>query len=100
MLSQIDTNLDRQFLLYVQLRGKAPEYIGMALDVAAAKAALAMMAARWRLTKPGRLPHFDGLSLTLRHSDKKLASIAWAEGVPVPAKEPDAQPRRVKGGAK
>lgn len=54
----------------------------------------------WKGSKKGRAAKIDGLFLTLLYSDGKPMCIFVVDALPVPVTEPDAQPRRAKGGAK
>lgn len=72
-------------------------HIGNASGVEGAKFAMTDLAQKWANSKKGRKAVVIGITASFLYSDGKLASIAYAEPVPVPDQEPDAQPRRKKG---
>lgn len=83
-------------MMIYEERGSRSRAARIASDLAAAMEALKQMAAAWRKSKPGRTAHIDGLHLAMRYSNGKPASILVIDAVPVPAMEPDGQPRRMK----
>lgn len=84
-------------IVYQEMQNGKRVSLGVAKGIEGAKVAMADLAAKWKATKPGRRAVIDGITATFLFSDGKQASIIYAEPEPVPAQEPDAQPRRKKG---
>ncbi|CAB5220334.1 hypothetical protein UFOVP233_50 [uncultured Caudovirales phage] len=81
-------------LIWEEIKGGKVRQACAAPDVATARDMLKHLAAGWAATKPGRSAELDGLHLTLRFSDGKLASLFVIDPMPTAANEPDGQPRR------
>ena len=84
------------FAIYQDTRN-GTQSIGPAVTASELSRKLDAMSVTWKLSKVGRTAKRDGLTVSLMFSDGKLASVIYADPVPVPAVEPDKQPRRGKG---
>lgn len=73
-------------------KSKIVAIAGMDAVMAAMKDAAAM----WAKSKPGRKAKLDGLFLTMRYSDGKLAHVLYADPCPTPAGDEKGQPKRKK----
>lgn len=87
------------FTIYAEDKGRAARPVSAALPADVASAALKQAAKDWTGSKNGRTAKIDGLFLTMRYSDKKLAHVLFADPVENPKGDEPGQPKR-KGGAK
>ena len=84
------------FAIYQDTRN-GTQKIGETFDEGSTMILLGQCARNWRRSKAGRSFKGEGLLVSLMFSDGKPASVIYADPVPVPAVEPDKQPRRGKG---
>jgi|GEM_PF-5183768 len=66
-----------------------------ATDPEAAATYVKLMAKKWLHTKPGRTAKVFGMLATFAYSDGTAFGMLYGEPMPVPACEPDKQPRRI-----